>query len=200
MSRRRVVVTGLGVVSPVGSSVASAWESILAGRSGIAPITRFDASRFTTRFGGAVDGFNVDDYLPPKEARKMDAFMHYGFAASRQAIEDAVLEITPDNAHRIGVAVGAGIGGIETIEIVGDAEQARLVGEHMQRRERAEMARRRGHFEATREFQLAELGILGNIYKHRSGASRFGYVKCLGEDLRNLFGTCYLVVPFRCRR
>jgi 3-oxoacyl-[acyl-carrier-protein] synthase II len=116
LSRRRVVVTGLGIVSPVGSTVATAWENILAGRSGIAPITRFDASRFTTRFGGAVAGFNVDDYLPPKDARKMDAFMHYGFAASRQAIEDAGIEVTPGNAHRIGVAVGAGIGGIETIE------------------------------------------------------------------------------------
>jgi 3-oxoacyl-[acyl-carrier-protein] synthase II len=116
LSRRRVVVTGLGIVSPVGSTVETAWASIVAGRSGIAPITRFDVSRFSTRFGGAVAGFDVDEYLPPKDARKMDAFMHYGFAASCQAISDAGIEITTANAHRVGVAVGAGIGGIETIE------------------------------------------------------------------------------------
>ncbi len=116
MSRRRVVVTGLGIVSPVGSTVSTAWDNILAGRSGIGPITRFDVSRFTTRFGGAVAGFNCDDYLSSKDARKMDAFMHYGVAASCQAIADAGVEVTSSNAHRIGVAVGAGIGGIETIE------------------------------------------------------------------------------------
>ena len=116
MTRRRVVVTGLGIVSPVGSTVDTAWTNILAGRGGIAPITRFDASRFSTRFGGAVAGFEVDDYLPPKDARKMDAFMHYGFAASSQALRDSGIEVTPQNAHRIGVAVGSGIGGIETIE------------------------------------------------------------------------------------
>ena len=116
MTRRRVVVTGLGIVSPVGSTVDSAWSSIIAGRSGIAPITRFDVSRFSTRFGGAVADFDVEQYLSSKDARKMDAFMHYGFAASRQAIEDAGIEITAENAHRVGVAVGAGIGGIETIE------------------------------------------------------------------------------------
>jgi 3-oxoacyl-[acyl-carrier-protein] synthase II len=116
LTRRRVVVTGLGIVSPVGSNVDSAWRNILAGRSGIAPITRFDASRFTTRFGGSVAGFELDAYLAPKDARKMDAFMHYGIAASRQAIEDSGIEVTSANAHRIGVAVGAGIGGIETIE------------------------------------------------------------------------------------
>jgi 3-oxoacyl-[acyl-carrier-protein] synthase II len=116
LTRRRVVVTGLGIVSPVGSSVETAWRNIVAGQSGIAPITRFDASRFTTRFGGGVTDFDVDSYLPPKDARKMDAFMHYGVAASRQAIEDAGIEVSEANAHRIGVAVGAGIGGIETIE------------------------------------------------------------------------------------
>jgi 3-oxoacyl-[acyl-carrier-protein] synthase II len=116
VTRRRVVVTGLGIVSPVGSTVSTAWERILAGRGGIAPITRFDASRFTTRFGGAVADFDVDAYLPAKDARKMDAFMHYGYAASRQAVEDSGIEVTAGNAHRIGVAVGAGIGGIETIE------------------------------------------------------------------------------------
>jgi 3-oxoacyl-[acyl-carrier-protein] synthase II len=116
LTRRRVVVTGLGIVSPVGSTVAGAWANIVAGRSGIAPITRFDVSRFSTRFGGAVADFSVDEYVPPKDARKMDAFMHYGVAASRQAVEDAGIEVTPDRAHRYGVAIGAGIGGIETIE------------------------------------------------------------------------------------
>lgn len=116
MSKRRVVVTGLGIVSPVGSTVAGAWENIVSGRSGISPITRFDVSRFSTRFGGAVAGFDVSDCLPPKDARKMDAFMHYGIAASQQAIADAGIEVSAANAHRIGVAVGAGIGGIETIE------------------------------------------------------------------------------------
>jgi 3-oxoacyl-[acyl-carrier-protein] synthase II len=116
LTRRRVVVTGLGIVSPVGSTVDVAWANILGGRGGIAPITRFDASRFSTRFGGAVAGFDVDQYLPAKDARKMDAFMHYGFAASSQALRDSGIEVTPQNAHRIGVAVGAGIGGIETIE------------------------------------------------------------------------------------
>ena len=116
MNRRRVVVTGLGIVSPVGSTIDSAWRSILEGRSGIGPITRFDASKFSTRFGGAVSGFDVDAYLSPKDARKMDPFMHYGFAASRQAIEDAGIEVTEANAHRIGMAIGSGIGGLDTIE------------------------------------------------------------------------------------
>jgi len=116
LTRRRVVVTGLGIVSPVGSTIDTAWGNIVAGRGGIGPITRFDVSRFTTRFGGGVTGFEVDDYLAPKDARKMDTFMHYGVAASRQAIDDSGIEVTPANAHRIGVAVGAGIGGIETIE------------------------------------------------------------------------------------
>jgi 3-oxoacyl-[acyl-carrier-protein] synthase II len=116
MNRRRVVVTGLGIVSPVGSTIESAWRSILEGRSGIGPITRFDASKFSTRFGGAVSGFDVDAYLSPKDARKMDPFMHYGFAASRQAIEDAGIEVTEANAHRIGMAIGSGIGGLDTIE------------------------------------------------------------------------------------
>ena len=116
MTRRRVVITGLGIVSPVGSTIREAWDNIVAGRSGIGPITRFDASRFPTRFGGAVAGFDVDAFLAPKDARKMDTFMHYGIAASRQAIEDSGIEVSESNAHRIGVAVGAGIGGIETIE------------------------------------------------------------------------------------
>ena len=116
MTRRRVVVTGLGIVSPVGNTVAGAWESVLAGRSGVGPITRFDVSKFATRFGGSVQNFNVEDYLTPKEARKMDPFMHYGFAAAVQAIKDADLEITEANSERVGVVMGAGIGGLDTIE------------------------------------------------------------------------------------
>ncbi len=116
MTRRRVVVTGLGIVSPVGSTVASAWEAIRAGKSGIGPITRFDVSAFATRFGGSVQGFQIDQYLTPKEARKMDPFMHYGFGAAVQAITDAGLEVTEANASRIGVIMGAGIGGLDTIE------------------------------------------------------------------------------------
>ncbi|MCI0435255.1 MAG: beta-ketoacyl-ACP synthase II, partial [Gemmatimonadetes bacterium] len=115
-TRRRVVVTGLGIVSPVGSTVASAWEAIRAGKSGIGPITRFDVSAFATRFGGSVQGFQIDQYLTPKEARKMDPFMHYGFGAAVQAITDAGLEVTEANASRIGVIMGAGIGGLDTIE------------------------------------------------------------------------------------
>ena len=116
MSKRRVVITGLGIVSPVGSTVDSAWKNVLAGKSGIAPITRFDVSSFPTRFGGAVVDFNAEDYLPAKDLRKMDPFMHYGFAAAVQAFRDCGLQVTPENAARIGVAMGAGIGGLDTIE------------------------------------------------------------------------------------
>jgi len=110
------VVTGLGIASPVGSSIATAWESVLAGKSGIGPITRFDVSAFATRFGGAVAGFNVEDYLSPKDARKMDPFMHYGFGSAVQAMSDSGLQVTEANSHRIGVIMGAGIGGLDTIE------------------------------------------------------------------------------------
>jgi 3-oxoacyl-[acyl-carrier-protein] synthase II len=116
VTRRRVVVTGLGIVSPVGSSISTAWENIVAGRGGIVPITRFDVSRFATRIGGAVAGFDLDAYLTPKDSRKMDAFMHYGVGAACQAVQDSGIEVRADNAHRIGVAIGAGIGGLETIE------------------------------------------------------------------------------------
>lgn len=116
MSRRRVVITGLGVISPVGSTIASAWQNVLAGHSGIGPITRFDASTFPVRIGGAVSGFNAEEYLTSKDLRKMDAFMHYGFASAVQAFRDSGLTVTPENAARIGVAMGAGIGGLETIE------------------------------------------------------------------------------------
>ncbi|MEY3721564.1 MAG: beta-ketoacyl-ACP synthase [Pseudomonadota bacterium] len=114
--QRRVVVTGLGCVSPVGNTVAAAWETLLAGRSGIATITRFDASAFSTHFAGEVKGFNVEDYIPGKEARHMDTFIHYGMAAGMQAIQDSGLVVSEENAERIGVIVGSGIGGLPMIE------------------------------------------------------------------------------------
>ncbi len=120
MSRRRVVVTGLGLVSPVGNSVAEGWANLVAGRSGIASITKFDASAFACRFAGEVKGFNVEDYLPAKEARHMDTFIHYGLAASVQAVKDAGLPhgdaLDEATAERIGVMVGSGIGGLPMIE------------------------------------------------------------------------------------
>jgi len=116
MSERRVVVTGLGLVSPVGLDVASGWENILAGKSGIQPITHFEIEPFSVRFGGPIYGFDVEQYIPKKEARKMDAFIHYGIAAGTQAIQDSGIEITEANAKRIGVAIGSGIGGVTGIE------------------------------------------------------------------------------------
>ncbi|MBT8446405.1 MAG: beta-ketoacyl-ACP synthase II [Gammaproteobacteria bacterium] len=113
---RRVVVTGLGLLSPNGNTVAESWRNILAGVSGIAHLTRFDVSAFSTRFGGEIKDFDLATYLSPKEARKMDVFMHYGMAASIQAVEDSGFEVTDDNAERIGVAVGSGIGGLPGIE------------------------------------------------------------------------------------
>ncbi len=116
MSRRRVVVTGLGVISPVGNTVSEAWGRLLAGQSGIATITRFDPSAFSTRFAGEVKGFNVEDYMPAKEARHMDTFIHYGIAAGLQAWQDCGLEISDANAERIGVMISSGIGGLPMIE------------------------------------------------------------------------------------
>ncbi|MFP5505337.1 MAG: beta-ketoacyl-ACP synthase II [Gammaproteobacteria bacterium] len=116
MSKRRVVITGLGIVSPVGNSVAEAWDNILAGRGGIRPIESFDVSAFPVRFGGTVLGFDATQYIPAKDIKKMDPFVHYGIAAGCQAIADAGLEITEANAERIGVAIGSGIGGLNTIE------------------------------------------------------------------------------------
>ena len=116
MVRRRVVVTGLGIVSPVGNTVQETWDGIVAGRSGITTITRFDASAFKSRIAGEVKGFDAGAYLSPKEARRMDAFIHYGMAAGIQAIRDAGLEVRPDNADRIGVNIGSGIGGLPMIE------------------------------------------------------------------------------------
>ncbi|MEE8118717.1 MAG: beta-ketoacyl-ACP synthase II [Gammaproteobacteria bacterium] len=116
MSKRRVVITGLGIISPVGNSIDTAWASIKNGQSGIGPITHFDASNYPTQFAGEVHDFNVEDYMMLKESRKMDPFIHYGIGASAQAIQDAGLEVTEENAHRIGVSVGSGIGGIGGIE------------------------------------------------------------------------------------
>jgi len=116
LSKRRVVITGLGIVSPLGSDIETAWANILAGKSGIGPITRFDVSAFPVRFGGSVVGFDGEAYLSAKDLRKMDPFMQYGYAAAAQAIRDSGLEITEENAARIGVAMGSGIGGLDTIE------------------------------------------------------------------------------------
>ncbi|MCE8032347.1 beta-ketoacyl-[acyl-carrier-protein] synthase II [Billgrantia tianxiuensis] len=113
---RRVVVTGLGLVTPVGNTVKESWENILAGKSGIAPIEHFDATGFNTRFGGSVKNFDISPYLNPKDARKMDLFIQYGVAAGAQAIRDAGLDCTEENAERIGVAIGSGIGGLPMIE------------------------------------------------------------------------------------
>ena len=115
-NERRVVVTGLGLISPVGQDVASGWENILAGKSGIQPITHFEIEPFSVHFGGSIYGFDVEKYITKKEARKMDAFIHYGIAAGIQAIQGSGLEITDENRRRIGVAIGSGIGGITGIE------------------------------------------------------------------------------------
>ncbi|MEW5879838.1 MAG: beta-ketoacyl-ACP synthase II [Pseudomonadota bacterium] len=114
--RRRVVVTGLGIVSPVGNDVATAWANLTAGKSGVSRITRFDASSFRTQIAGEVKGFDVAAYLPPKEARRMDVFIHYGIAAAVQAIKDSGIEITDANRERIGCVIGSGIGGLPMIE------------------------------------------------------------------------------------
>ncbi len=117
MSKRRVVVTGLGIVSPVGNSIPVAWDNIVAGKSGIGPITHFDVSDFSVRFGGEIRDFDASSYIPAKDARRMGAFIHYGIAAACQAIEDSGIEITPANASRAGVAIGSGIGGLHGIEL-----------------------------------------------------------------------------------
>ncbi|CAG4883334.1 3-oxoacyl-[acyl-carrier-protein] synthase II [Georgfuchsia toluolica] len=120
MSRRRVVVTGLGIVSPVGNTVAETWQNIVAGKSGITRITRFDASTFASQVAGEVKNFDVSAYLSPKEARRMDAFIHYGMAAGIQAFKDSGIEVTEQNADRIGVNIGSGIGGLPMIESTHD--------------------------------------------------------------------------------
>jgi 3-oxoacyl-[acyl-carrier-protein] synthase II len=116
VSRRRVVVTGLGLVSPVGNSVTEAWGNLIAGKSGVGPITRFDASALSARIAGEVKGFDVSAYLSAKEARRMDTFIHFGMAAGIQAFRDSGLEVSAENADRIGVNIGSGIGGLPMIE------------------------------------------------------------------------------------
>lgn len=116
MSRRRVVVTGMGMLSPLGNDVPSSWQGILAGRSGIGLLEHMDLSAYSTRFGGSIKGFEVEQYLPAKEARKLDLFIQYGLAASFQAVRDSGLEITDVNRERIGVVMGSGIGGLTNIE------------------------------------------------------------------------------------
>ncbi|MFJ5445253.1 beta-ketoacyl-ACP synthase II [Methylobacillus methanolivorans] len=116
MSKRRVVVTGLGVVSPVGIGVQTSWANLVAGQSGITNITKFDASPFSSQIAGEVKGFDVSQYLPAKEARRMDTFIQYGMAAAIEAVKDAGIEVTEENAERIGVSIGSGIGGLQLIE------------------------------------------------------------------------------------
>ena len=121
MSKRRVVITGLGLLTPVGNTVEESWKNIVAGKSGIAPITAFDASDFTTRISGSVKDFDPTDYIASKDVKKMDTFIHFGIAAGIQALDDCGLEVTEENAERIGVAIGSGIGGLPSIERNRDA-------------------------------------------------------------------------------
>ena len=116
MGKRRVVVTGLGMLSPLGCSMDESWSNMLAGKSGITAITDFDASDYSVRIAGTVPEFNVGEYIPVKEARRMDGFIQFGLVTGIQAMRDAGLEVTDENRHRVGVAVGSGIGGIATIE------------------------------------------------------------------------------------
>jgi 3-oxoacyl-[acyl-carrier-protein] synthase II len=124
VNSRRVVVTGLGLITPLGNDVSSSWNALKNGESGIGPITHMDVSDFSTRFGGSIKDFDCDQYLAPKEARRMDIFMRYGIAAGVQAIMDAGLDENLDQPERAGVAIGSGIGGITAIE-----ETTRLIGE-----------------------------------------------------------------------
>jgi len=120
VQRRRVVVTGLGIISPVGNTIQEAWSSILAGKSGIARVTRFDPARLASQIAGEVRGFDLSLYLSPKEARRMDTFIHFGMAAGLQAWRDSGLAVTPENAERIGINFGSGIGGLPLIEAMHD--------------------------------------------------------------------------------
>jgi len=120
MEKRRVVITGLGIVCPVGNTVTEAWGNILNGNSGISTLENIDTEGQTVTFGGSIKNFDVSEYLSSKEAKKMDIFIHYGMAAGIQAIEDSGIEVTDSNAERIGVAIGAGIGGLTTIEKTAD--------------------------------------------------------------------------------
>lgn len=116
MSNRRVVITGLGLLTPVGNTVEESWKNIIAGKSGIAPITSFDASQFSARISGSVKNFDPTLYITPKDIKKMDTFIHYGLAAGIQALDDSGLQVSEENADMIGVAIGSGIGGLPYIE------------------------------------------------------------------------------------
>ena len=113
---RRVAVTGAGLLSPVGTGVKDSWEALKAGRSGIGPITQFDASEFVTKIAGEVDGFNPEDWMPVKEVKKMDRFIHFAIAAAKMAMDNSGLEVNESNAERVGVIIGAGMGGLSSIE------------------------------------------------------------------------------------
>jgi len=116
VGKRRIVITGLGLVTPVGNNVPTTWKNLLEGVSGIAPIEHFDVQDFPVRFGGSIRNFDVEQYIPKKDMKKMDPFIHYGMAAGLQAFEDSGLEISEENAHRVGIAIGSGIGGLQGIE------------------------------------------------------------------------------------
>ncbi len=116
MNARRVVITGLGAVTPLANTVSKTWDGIINGKSGISPIDSFDISPFASRFGGVIRNLDISEYIPAKDAKRMDGFIHYGIVAGCQAIEDSGLEVTEENAERIGVAIGAGIGGVTGIE------------------------------------------------------------------------------------
>lgn len=116
MDKRRVVITGLGMITPLGIGVQKSWENLIAGKSGIRRITQFDASAFPTKIAGEVDGFNPEEYIEPKEIKKMDRFIHFAIAAAQMAMDDSGIKITEDNADRVGVIVGSGIGGLNSIE------------------------------------------------------------------------------------
>ncbi|MDQ6693146.1 MAG: beta-ketoacyl-ACP synthase II, partial [Chloroflexota bacterium] len=113
--RRRVVITGMGAVSPLGNDVESTWQMAIEGRSGAGHVTRFDAAAYSTRIAAEVKGFNADEYIPPKEQRRMDRFIHYAIAVCKQAAQDANFTVTPENTNEVGVLMGSGIGGIETL-------------------------------------------------------------------------------------
>jgi 3-oxoacyl-[acyl-carrier-protein] synthase II len=125
---RRVVVTGLGVVSPVGSTVDSFWKAILAGESGVGPITYFDAAAFDTKFAGQVKGFNLEDFISKKEARRMDPFCHYGIAAAKMAVADSGLDMAREDPTRIGVVAASGVGGLQILQAQMDVLRSRGPG------------------------------------------------------------------------
>ncbi len=117
MEKKRVVVTGLSALSPIGNNLADSWDNLLAGKSGIGPITRFDASEFTARIAGEIKDFDPEKYMGMKEARRMDIFVQYAVAASKMLLEHSGLEITPENAEKVGIALGVGLGGLNTLEV-----------------------------------------------------------------------------------